>query len=251
MTGCFQRIFVLAVAGGLAAQMPSRANAADTALTKYAVLEGNVAYLQVGQVESNLAAEIRAARSALMFSNKVAGTVLDLRFAGGDDAAAAQAVEKQLSAEKLPLAILINRETRDAAATLAADLHEARAGLIFGSETGPVQTNSAATLSVRPDIAVAIGAEDEHAFMKNPFVLMDTNQMNSPVATNGFLPSVDYTSEADLVRARIKDGDQEANPSPPRRTGPQARTIRDPVLARAVDLIKGLAIVRASGASGS
>jgi hypothetical protein len=56
---------------------------------------------------------------------------------------------------------------------------------------------------------------------------------------------VDHTSEADLVRAKVKDGSQDedsktfrARPEPPR------PFIRDPVLARAVDLIEALAIVR-------
>ena len=37
------------------------------------------------QVAGNLADEIRAAYRALTATNKVAGTALDLRFAGGDD----------------------------------------------------------------------------------------------------------------------------------------------------------------------
>jgi hypothetical protein len=242
-----QHIFVLTLIGWLAAQIPLLADAAGAALAKYSVLEGNVAYLQVGRVETNLADEIRAAQSAMAVSNKIAGTVLDLRFAEGDDTAEAQVVETLLSHEKQPLAILINRETQDTAAKLAAVLRSARAGLIFGSAPGSAQTNSETGLPVRPDIAVDIGAEDERAFMKNPFALMNTNHVNSPVVTNGLLPSVDYTSEADLVRDRIKDGDQEASPTLPRKTPPQTPTIRDPVLARAVDLIKGLAIVRASG----
>lgn len=246
MTIRSQRIFILVLTGWLAAQIPLRADATGSALEKYAVLEGNVAYFQVGQVGTNLADEIRAARSTMAVSNKIAGTVLDLRFTTGDDASASQAVETLLSKEKQPLAILINRETQDTAAKLAAVLRSARAGLIFGSVPGSAQTNGETGLPVRPDIAVDIGAGDERAFMKNPYTLADTNGVGSAIAANGLLPSVDYTSEADLVHAKIKDGDPGAIFPETQRAPPQVPTIRDPVLARAVDLIKGLAIVRAS-----
>ena len=46
-------------------------------------------YSQVNRVGSNLVDEIRAAQSTLAVSNNIAGTVLDLRFADGDDSAAA------------------------------------------------------------------------------------------------------------------------------------------------------------------
>ena len=64
--------------------------------------------------------------------------------------------------------------------------------------------------------------------------------------TNDFLPFVDHTSEADLVRAKIKDGDDNGAIAPARSKGPPKPVIQDPVLARAVDLIKGLAIVHES-----
>ena len=80
--------------------------------------------------------------------------------------------------------------------------------------------------------------------MENPYAAPAPDETNSPAATNNLLPFVDYTSEADLVRAKTKDGDGDENLPPPRKAGPQTPFIRDPVLARAVDLIKGLAIIR-------
>ena len=227
-------IFVLALAGLLAAQISLRADATDTALAKSAVLESNVAYLRVGQVGKNLADEIRTAQGALAVSNKIAGTVLDLRFADGDDVEAAQMAAKLFAGKKLPLAILVNAETRGAAVKLAVDLREARAGLIFGS----------AAEEVKPDIAVEETAADEKIFLENPYAAPALNETNSPAATNNLLPFVDHMSEADLVRAKIKDGDADENFLPSRKAGPQKPVIRDPVLARAVDLIKGLAVVR-------
>ena len=230
---------MLALAGLPAAQISLRADTPSAALAKAAVLENDILYLRAGHVGKNLAEQIQSAQATLAATNPIIGTVLDLRFADGDDADAAAAAADLFAAKKLPLAILTDGATRDAAARLAELLRNARDGLIFGGATSG--TNSQGP--VRPDIAVKIGLEDERALMENPYATPDTT--NSPAATNNLLPFVDYTSEADLVRAKIKDGDQIENPPPPRKTAPPKPFIRDPVLARAVDLIRGLAIVRA------
>jgi hypothetical protein len=147
---------------------------------------------------------------------------------------------------KRPLAILVNNGTHGAAVILAAALREARAGLVFGSVPA----------AVKPDIAVEETPADEKKFFKNPYAEPATNEVAALAGTNNFLPWVDHTSEADLVRAKIKDGDEDegplplgpvrpfSSPPPPYAAEPQKPAIRDPVLARAVDLIKGLAIVR-------
>ena len=233
------------LAGLLAAQISSRADTTNAAPVKSAILESNVAYLRVSQVGKNLTDEIHAAQNALAVSNKIAGTVLDLRFADGDDVEAAKTAADLFASEKLPLAILINHQTSGEAETLAAELREAHAGLIFGGVPDR-RENSQTTALAQPDIVVAIGPEDELALMENPYAVPATNETNSPAATNNLLPFVDYTSEADLVRAKTKDGDEDGNLPPPRKTGPPKPFIRDPVLARAVDLIKGLAVVRAA-----
>jgi hypothetical protein len=246
MTRRFSRLLILALAGLLAAQIASRADAAAAALAKSVVLEGNVAYLRVGDVAKNLPEQIRAAQGALAVSNKIAGTILDLRFADGDDVEAAKTAANLFASKKLPLAILVNGQTRGAAAALASELRAARASLIFESVAGPAQTNRETTALPQPDIVVAIGAEDERALMENPYAAPAPDDTNSPAATNNLLPFVDHTSEADLVRAKIKDGDEDESLPTARQTEPPKPFIRDPVLARAVDLIKGLAVVRAS-----
>jgi hypothetical protein len=233
MTRHFSKLSALALAGLLAAQMPSRAAAAENSIAKSAVLEGNVAYLQVGRVESNLVDEVRAAQSPLAVSNKIVGTVLDLRFAAGDDSAAANATADLFAAKKLPVAILVNGETRGAAAKLAENLRGERAGLIFGSST-----------EVKPDIAVAVAIEDEKKYLENPFGTPTPDGTDSTEATNTLLPFVDHTSEADLVREKLRSGGVDE----PLQTAPAAEQpkpfIHDPVLARAVDFVKGLAILR-------
>jgi hypothetical protein len=241
MTRRFLWIFVLTLAGLPAAQIPLRADTAAAGLTRAAVLENDVLYLRASHVGTNLAEEIRSAQGALAATNKIIGAVLDLRFADGDDSEAAKAAADLFAAKKLPLAVLTDGETRNAAAQLAELLRTARAGLIFGSATSGTKSSA----PIQPDIAVKVSPEEERVFMENPYAAPVSNETNSPVATNNLLPFVDNTSEADLVRAKIKDGDVDGNPPPPLKAEPPKPFIRDPVLARAVDLIKGLAIVRA------
>jgi Peptidase family S41 len=258
------------------------------ALSKSAVIESNVTYLRVSRVAASLADELGAAYRVLAGTNKIAGVVLDLRFADGSDDTAAQAAAKLFAAKQIiagPLAVLVNGETRGAAEALAAALHQAGAGLIIGSPTAGAATSfkefplsngerlrvaaasGGSTISrVQPDIAVTITAGDERVFFDNPYQTIATGSTNAIAAGTNFLPYVEHTSEADLVRQRQKDGklikapfsheelmreqggggDGDEDSAPARAAEPQKPVIRDPVLARAVDLIKGLAIVRES-----
>jgi hypothetical protein len=219
---------LLALGGSL------RADMVNGALVKSSLLENNVGYLRVSEVQTNLMDEINAAENALAATNKTVGTVLDLRFAGGDDLAAAKATADFFAQKKLPLAILVNGETRGAAAALATALRTARDGLLFGSTAA----------ELKPDITVAVKAADEKKFLENPYAAAAENGTNASAATNSNLATfIDHTSEADLVREKIKDGDEDEDSMPTRPTEPQKPFIHDPVLARAVDLIKALAVV--------
>jgi hypothetical protein len=236
MTRRLFNLFVLSVAFFPAAQISLRADAADAALAKSAILENDVEYLRISHIETNLAEEIQSAQNTLAATNKIVGTILDLRFADGGDPDTAKAAADLFAQKKLPLAILVNGETRGAAATLATDLREAHDGLVFGGETA----------DLKPDIAVTVNARDEKSFLENPYAALAQGETNSGAGTNNFAPLIDHTSEADLVREKIKDGDGDENSAPPRTVEPQKPFIHDPVLARAVDLIKALAIVRQS-----
>jgi hypothetical protein len=237
MRGMTRRFFNLFILAGLLTMCgPLRADMTNAAPIKSAVLENNVAYLRVGQVGKNLADEILSAQNSLTATNRIAGTVLDLRFADGDDLAAAKAAASLFAAKKLPLAILVNGQTRGAALALATALQEARDGLVLGG----------AAAGLKPDIAVAVGAEDERAFFKNPYAAPVPVETNSSPDTNNFSPFIDHTSEADLVRAKIKDGEEDEEFLPVRPAEPQKPFIHDPVLARAVDWIKALASLRES-----
>jgi len=164
----------------------------------------------------------------------LAGTVLDLRFA--DDAATNTA--DYFLQRKLPLVILINSQTRGAAAALAEQLRAKAPAVLIGN------TNSPASLS--PDIVVAVSADEELKFQDDPFLKPGAGPANSLSVSNSLLAFVDHTSEADLVRKRIKDGDDDGEISKPR-AEPLLPVIRDPALARAVDLLKALAALQAHG----
>jgi hypothetical protein len=218
---------LLATCGGL------RADTTGPALIKASLMESNVAYLRVSTVAEALTPEITVAEHALTATNRIIGTVLDLRFADGDDLAAAKATASLFASKKQPLAILVNSQTRGAAATLASTLRESRDGLVFGS----------ATADLKPDVAVTVKAADERALYQNPYEATELSVTNAIPDTNSFSPFIDHTSEADLVRAKIKDGEQDEDFQPSQPSEPQKPFIHDPVLARAVDLIKALTIL--------
>ena len=122
------RHFLIILAGLPALAGSLQADPTNGAPVRSSILENNVAYLRVGEVQKNLAAEIQSAQISLATTNKIAGTVLDLRFADGDDLAAAKAAADLFAQKKLPLAILVNGDTTGAAAALATFLRVAGDG---------------------------------------------------------------------------------------------------------------------------
>ncbi len=201
---------------------------ADSPAVATSIIETNVLVIRASRVTENFPEQLRAIQPAA----RTTGTILDLRFADGDSGAAAAV--KLFSAKKNPLVILVNGHTRGAAAELAAQLRAVKAGIVIGS------TNVPGIIS--PDIAVAVSADDEKQFLENPFALPATNNVVSRSTTNDLLPFIDHTSEAELVRKRIKDGEDDTEILTPR-TEPAQPVLRDPALARAVDLLKALVIL--------
>ena len=135
--------FCLLVFTGLAASLP----AAETNLF-VSVLEGNVLCVRAAHLTENFPDQWRA----LQPTNRLAGTVLDLRFADGLEAAAG-AAETIFAAKKSRLVVLVNGPTRGAAAELARQLRVAGAAVVIGSTNAPGK--------LTPDITVAVSAEDE------------------------------------------------------------------------------------------
>ena len=260
------------------------------------LLENEIAYLRVSRVADSLAGAVAGVYQTLNASNKLKGVVLDLRFAEGEDFAAAAAVaelfiakerplldwghgvvksvEKQ-NALTLPVAVLINRETTGAAEALAALLREAGAGLLLGSPTAgagmvmseyplpdgqrlriasaPVKLGDGTALSaqgVKPDIEVKVGLDDERVYLRDAYgpvsklVAKSGAISNAPAGTNAVNRRLRIT-EADLVRER-REGRSLEEFTPARDREPPKPQISDPALARAVDLLKGLSVVRRS-----
>ena len=125
---------VLLVTGG-----GQRSDAAGSARLVPTLLEDGVMYLRIGSVENGVAAEIATARAAFAATNRILGTILDLRFVEGGDPAAVPGTAAVFAGKKLPLAILVNGRTQGAAAALAATLRAARAGLVFGGAAAGIQ----------------------------------------------------------------------------------------------------------------
>ena len=177
----------------------------------------------------------------------------------------------------LPIATLVNHHTAGAAEALAAVLREAGSSLLLGSQTagqamiaqdyplkdgqrlriasGPVHLGDGSTLSsdgLKPDIQVAVAAAAEQTYYADAYTeLLKTNPSPGPAGllTNA-LSGTNRTrrprfNEAELVRERktgaILDPDLD-----PANAEPEKPLVRDPALARALDVLKGLALVRPS-----
>ncbi len=269
-------------------------------VSKSALFEGPIAYVRVGRVDEGLARALRDAYGQLSTTNKLKGLTLDLRYAGGENYAAAAAVadlflkkERPLlnwgdgmvrSKEKndainLPVAVLVNRWTAAAAEALAAVLRETGTGLILGNKTAgqamiaqefpladgqrlrvataPIQLGDGSALSekgVAPDITVQVKPEEELAYYADAFQAMprtnlsaraDLSLTNLADGTNQS-PRRPRFNEAELVRERREGVSLEEDVVPGRDNEAERQVVRDPALARALDLLKGLAVVRES-----
>jgi len=271
---------------------PQTAAATNSLVTQHAVIDASVIYLRVHTVAVGLTDAVATLCEALAVTNQIKGVVLDLRFASGDDyAAAATAVNLFVSDDRElldwgsgmikstaktnaiagPVVVLVNNETTGAPEAVAALLRETGAGLLLGASTRgaamtarefplangqilriattPVKLGGGKLIppsGVVPDIQVAVTAADESIYFNDPYAVINkfaalTNRLGS--VTNQ-VPRRTRTTEADLVRARREGTSLDGELPPLRDAEPEPPVIRDPVLARAVDLLKGLAVVR-------
>src|SRR5947209_3478844 len=131
-------------------------NQSSPLILKSNVFDGQIAYLRIGRVADGLANAIKEGCRDLGKTNKLKGVVLDLRYADGDDyQAAAAAADVFVRKEQallnwgsgeyhskrsdddldLPVATLVNHETRAASEALAGVIRQAGAGLILGKKT--------------------------------------------------------------------------------------------------------------------
>ncbi len=179
-----------------------------------------------------------------------------------------------------PVAILVNGETAGAAEALAAVLRAAEVGLVIGTPTAgraqvfqefslkTGQRLRVATLFVTlgdgqrlpasgltPDIRVQIPPADEQKYFADAYRTL-RKPSRAPATDAG--SEVDSTNpaprlnEAELVRLKREGLDPlatELRPAP-RAVASTRPLVRDPALARALDLLKGLAVVRQSPQAG-
>jgi hypothetical protein len=172
----------------------------------------------------------------------------------------------------VPVAVLVNRQTSAASEALAAMVRETGSGLILGSRTSgsamvmedfplkdgehlrigssPVMLGDGKQLSaqgLKPDIDVTVSEDAERAFYADAFLVV-SNNANGLSATNQ-ASATNQTrvrfNEAELVREH-KAGESPDEMTAKRPPEPQAPVVSDPALARALDLLKGLAVVRES-----
>jgi C-terminal processing protease CtpA/Prc len=250
----------------------------------------------VEAVGKELPKQIADAYRGLTTTNRLKGIVVDLRYATGDDyAAAAATADRFLSTELsmidygegvvrstvktnsvvLPVAILVNGETARAAEALAGILRHTEVGLLLGATTAgqastfkdftlkngtrvriavaPVKVGEGVALPLTglvPDIQVGVSADEGVAYYKDPYATVARSTLagidleGSAVITNR-VPRR-RLNEAELVRM-MREGispDAESPVGPVRENAAARPIIRDPVLARAIDLLKGLAVVQ-------
>jgi C-terminal processing protease CtpA/Prc len=248
-------------------------------LAKPKVFGDGIGYVRVKHVATGLA---EAVQLSVEEFDSLRGLLVDLRFAGGGDYAAAVATANQFidadgtaitvgkqhlrtqlntNAITTPVTVLVNRETTGAAEVLAALLRENGVGLLIGNQTsGEMKVFSEfeigegsrlriATDKVRlgngkpisklePDIAVEVSSAAEKRFFGDDIAMTRKNTNRGKV------------NEAELVR-RLKLRNNPGAKVDKTTIPDDAIEVIDPVLARALDLFKGLSVyapkVEASG----
>ena len=247
-------------------------------------LETPAAAIRIGQVRMALAPQLTAALADTNLMAGIQGLILDLRFAGGSDYGAAVAaaglflrepqgvldwgqglreVPGNPEAYDGPVIVLVNPETSGAAEALAAALQKTRTALLIGRPTSGqaavfreidlpdgrrlrlpvarVATGDGTPIpetGVVPDIAVRVNPDHERAHVEDPF-------QPAPGAAAGATARRRNLTEADLVRARREGRRPEA--AEPAADGDRAASspvVHDPVLARALDLLQGLQLLK-------
>jgi hypothetical protein len=255
--------------GRVTGNLANELSAAYRALTTTNKVTGIV--LDLRFVVGDDSASAQAAANLFTSKKIIAGSLVVL--VNGETRGAAETLAAAL--RHAGAGLIIGNPTAGEAATFKEFL--LRNGERLRIATPPVKSGNGLAIpsdGLQPDIAVTVSADDERAFWENPYASPAQNNNNPGVATNNSLPFVDRISEADLVLQKQHDGktigttefhtrdmdlpgprlirrpsgdnagDEDAAPA--RAAEPQKPVLRDPVLARAVDLIKGLAVVHQS-----
>ncbi len=184
---------------------------------------------------------------------------------------------KKRNAISVPLAILVNHETSGAAEALAAVLRDTNAGLLIGGATAghasvyksfpltsgenlriataqiKIAGKQSLSAPLKPDIAVDVPADDEKAWMSDPYkVLHKPETTKAPEADSisdegtSNAPIRRRINEAELVRQQKEgvDPEEDLATEHPKGKTDEPPVLSDPVLLRGLDLLKGLSVVQ-------
>jgi hypothetical protein len=177
----------------------------------------------------------------------------------------------------IPITILVNRKTSGAAEVLAGILRYRQLGLLIGTNTAgqasmarefALKTGQRLRVAVAPvkvtdghelpftgmkaDIEVEVDPDDERLYYDDAYKQLAKPARTGNVSTNETLagttnrPSRRRLNEAELVRMNREGQSPERElftNTPVRPNEPIGPLITDPTLARALDLLKGLAVV--------
>ena len=174
------------------------------------------------------------------------------------------------NAFRQPVAILVNQFTSGGAEALAAVLREKDVGLLIGTNTAgqasitkdfplkngellriavaPIKSGEGGVVErLKPDIQVDVNPDDERAYFTDAYKSLRPG--SGSALTN--VASLSVTNkprrrlnEAELVRMLREGEDPEEETARAARAEPAKPMITDPALARAIDLLKALAVVR-------
>jgi len=260
------------------------------AILKTNLYEGEIGYIRIGRIAGDFSESLRATCDAFLKSNKASGLVIDLRYAKGDDyAAATRAADLFLREEqplldwgsgvahstaktqaiRAPIAVLVNGQTAAAAEALAAMMRQTGSALLLGANTSgqaviskefkllsgaslaiavaQIKLGDGSPMSVHgvvPDISVDVTPAAQLAWYSDPFAVLSPTTGARLTGTN--ISRRSRFGEAELLRGRREGLSPDAELTPVPVVEPEKSVLRDPVLARAVDVLKGLALVRQS-----
>jgi C-terminal processing protease CtpA/Prc len=165
----------------------------------------------------------------------------------------------------VPVVTMVNAQTTGASEALAAVLRDSDVGLVMGSPTAgaasvykeftlhdgtklrvavaPVMFGSgkALTNGLVPDIAISTSLEDERAYLQDPYKDLhpETVKTNTLAGQAAEQPRL---NEVELIREHNNGDNPDAAPFSDRVEVPEAPVVVDPVLAHALDLLKGMAV---------
>ena len=250
-----------------------------------ALHDREIGHIRIGRVDEELPEALSSSWQQLVSSNRVAALVVDLRNASGESLAAAaktadlflnhekaifKAGEQTFSATKsekdisVPIAILVNGQTRGAAEALAGALRVGRSALVFGSRTagevrnfqghklpsgaqveiasGWIEFPNGQTIretGLEPDLVLEVAPELEKSYLENPFWATVDHTQAIDGARGSNTVSRRLINEAELVR---RQRGEQLTPDPGQDPLPSKPVVADPVLARGLDFLKGVLV---------